>query len=336
MTLRTRDQADIVDAVVAFHLHAGVDYVIATDHRSEDGTAEILEEYARQGVVHVIREAGEEVRGSEWRTRMARMAAAEYGADWTFSADGDEFWWPRGPSLKAVLEAIPERLGVVYALVRPFVPVQEGTGFFAERMTVRLSPLAAINNPGSPFRPYRKVAHRADPTVVVERGNHALLETRHPVLANWYPIEVLHFPIRSAQQAERKYLTWSQVLPDSLVGTRRKVVQLARENRLDEHFETYALDAEDVRRGVDEGVLVTDTRLRDFLRSLPRETADTMRFAVPSKVVEPVTLPAPPVEDGPGFPRECVSSTEAAVVRIRRSLDRLERRLQAAERRPRL
>jgi len=99
MTLRTRDQADIVEAVVAFHLNAGVDFVIATDHRSVDGTVEILESYAREGVLRLIRELGEEVRGSEWRTRMARMAATEYGADWTFSCDGDEFWRPRGGSM---------------------------------------------------------------------------------------------------------------------------------------------------------------------------------------------------------------------------------------------
>ena len=123
MTLRTRDQADIVDALVAFHLNAGVDYVIATDHRSQDGTVEILEEYARAGVLHLIREHGEEVRGSEWRTRMARMAATTYAADWTFSCDGDEFWWPRGPSLKDVFAATPKDCGIVFAAVRNFVPV---------------------------------------------------------------------------------------------------------------------------------------------------------------------------------------------------------------------
>ena len=57
MTLRTRDQADIVEAVVSFHLNAGVDYVIATDHRSQDGTAEILARYARDGVLRLSRRA---------------------------------------------------------------------------------------------------------------------------------------------------------------------------------------------------------------------------------------------------------------------------------------
>ena len=49
MTLVVRDEADILDAQIAYHLNAGVDFVIAIDHRSVDGTTEILESYARAG-----------------------------------------------------------------------------------------------------------------------------------------------------------------------------------------------------------------------------------------------------------------------------------------------
>ena len=59
MTLLVRDEEDILDAQIAFQLNSGVDFVIATDNRSEDGTAEILESYARQGVLHLLREEKE-------------------------------------------------------------------------------------------------------------------------------------------------------------------------------------------------------------------------------------------------------------------------------------
>ena len=36
-TLVVRDEADIVDAQIAYHLNAGVDFVIASDHDSLDG-----------------------------------------------------------------------------------------------------------------------------------------------------------------------------------------------------------------------------------------------------------------------------------------------------------
>jgi hypothetical protein len=49
-TLVVRDEADIVEAQIAYHLNAGVDFVIATDHESRaTGRPEILESAARQG-----------------------------------------------------------------------------------------------------------------------------------------------------------------------------------------------------------------------------------------------------------------------------------------------
>src|SRR5688572_7738645 len=139
MTLLVRDEADIVDAQIAFHLNAGVDFVIATDNRSEDGTTEILERYASGGFLHRIEEPGDDLRQTEWVTRMARLAAIDFGADWVINADADEFWWPRGPSLKDVLATVPQRYGVVRGAWRNFVPRPEEERFFAERMTVRFT-----------------------------------------------------------------------------------------------------------------------------------------------------------------------------------------------------
>ena len=75
MTLLVRDEADVVDAQLAFHLSAGVDFVIATDNASCDGTTEILERYERAGHLRLLREPGDQMRQAEWVTRMARLAA---------------------------------------------------------------------------------------------------------------------------------------------------------------------------------------------------------------------------------------------------------------------
>ena len=98
-TLVVRDEADIVEDQLAYHLNAGVDFVIASDHGSTDGTTEILERYAREG--HLVRiEVEGEMRDGPWRTHMARLAATEYGADWVINTDADEFWMPRGGTLE--------------------------------------------------------------------------------------------------------------------------------------------------------------------------------------------------------------------------------------------
>ncbi len=77
MTLLVRDEADIVDAQLAFHLNAGVDFVIATDNDSQDGTTEIFERTSATGYLHLFR--GRQRRATVSRTivtQMARMAAA--------------------------------------------------------------------------------------------------------------------------------------------------------------------------------------------------------------------------------------------------------------------
>ncbi len=138
MTLLVRDEADIVDAQIAFHLDAGVDFVVATDNRSEDGTTDVLERYAREGHLHLVREPGEDLRQSEWVTRMARLAATDFGADWVLNTDADEFWLPRGGDFRSLFAAVPARYGVVRGAWRNFVPRPDDDRFFAERMTARL------------------------------------------------------------------------------------------------------------------------------------------------------------------------------------------------------
>ncbi len=154
-TLVVRDEVDIVDAQISYHLGAGVDFVLATDHDSRDGTTEVLRSYEQQGVLRLFRERGE-MRESDWRTRMARLAVTEHGADWVINTDADEFWMPRRGSLKETLEAVPEQLGVVWAITRHFLPRPQDVGFFADRMIVRLSTTAPLNDPTSPYRPHAK------------------------------------------------------------------------------------------------------------------------------------------------------------------------------------
>ena len=193
MTLLVRDEQDIVDAHLSFHLNAGVDLVIATDHRSSDGTTEILESYARDGYVHLIRRQDSRIQQSAWVTHMARLAATEHGADWVIHSDADEFWWPREGSLKGVLEAVPAGYGIVRAVSRVFIP-RPGDAWFAERMTARLALSAPINDPATPFRHVAKAAHRAHPDAVVLQGNHDVTGVPYAELSTWSPIELLHFP----------------------------------------------------------------------------------------------------------------------------------------------
>src|SRR5215210_8653678 len=112
MTLLVRNEEDILDAHLSFHRAAGVDLVLAIDNDSDDSTPDILASYARDGFVDVMRET-DDLQQAEWVTKLARRAATEFGADWVINSDADEFWWPRGGSLREVLVAVPMRYGSV-------------------------------------------------------------------------------------------------------------------------------------------------------------------------------------------------------------------------------
>jgi Glycosyl transferase family 2 len=269
MTLLVRDEEDILREHLDYHLNAGVDLVIATDHRSRDGTTEILESYARQDVLVLLREEGEHTRQGTWQTRMARLAVTEYGADWVINSDADEFWWPRSLSLKGVLMAVPRRFGVVYGRLQNFVPELDGDGWFIERLTFRLAEAAPINDPTTPFRPVVKAAHRADPQVVVaEGGSHRVYGVAGEVLSGWYPLDVLHFPFRSREQSAHKYWkTWTG-WERNLRGDLTRARKASDAGRLNAIWDRIALDAATLENGLETGALVVDTRLQDAFREL--------------------------------------------------------------------
>lgn len=269
MTLLVRDEADVVDAQIAHHLHAGVDFVVATDNRSEDGTSEILERYARAGVLHLIREPGDDLRQSEWVTRMARLAATDFDADWVLNTDADEFWVARGASLKELLAAVPARFGAVRGAWRNFVPRPDDDRFFAERMTARLCTPSFHPHPLST---HFKSAHRARPDVRVGRGNHEALADDLVALRGWYPIEILHFPVRSYGHCRRKYVTQFVALERNaekgIPGHMADAYAAYRAGSLDAFYAPLVVGDEALEAGLRDGTYAIDTRLRDTLRSL--------------------------------------------------------------------
>jgi hypothetical protein len=321
MTVLARDEADVIESWLSFHLNAGADFVVAMDNRSQDATTEILERYEREGHLHLIREDGEDLRQNEWVTRMARLAATDFGADWVINSDADEFWWPRGASLAQVLDAIPPRYGTVGAFLRTFAPRPDSDEPFAERLTVRFSALAPINDPASLFKPIRKVIHRGHPEIRLTRGNHAVVDSPFAPLRGWFPVEVLHFPLRSVEQCEHKARlqgnAWRHI-DRTPTAYHAQMFEALESGTIADYYERQVVTDEEVEPGVASGRLVVDTRLRDALRRLA--TGDTgLEFATPTLVDEAT------------YAVEAAALGEADVVRLQRRLDELEHRLATVE-----
>jgi hypothetical protein len=308
-----RDDSDIIDAHLAFHLNAGVDLVLAVDHGAGDATAEILESYTSAGHLQRVPARDGESEG-ETRTRAARSAVTEHEAEWVLSSDADEFWWPRGESLKDVLAAIPPRYGVVQGLVRVFPP-REGEGFFADRMTVRptlLEPPAGAREPlSSALRPL----YRANSELVVDPLEGTQGGRLVPLRA-WYPIEVLRFPFRSLDQAKRFCERASS--PRSALESDAFIAY--REGSFPDWY---------AKRVGDTGLLAPDERLRDALRRLTGSEAagSPGRFPLTSPGTEDLGLHAPNIVEDARYAGECAAVGEVDLESLDRQIRELEARI---------
>jgi hypothetical protein len=270
MTLLVRDEEDIVEDNLRYHLAQGVDFFLVTDNASTDSTPEILERFAAKGLLRVLYEEQETWNQEEWVTRMARLAAAEHGADWVINNDADEFWWPRVGTLKEVFAAVPEQYGAVMGARVNFIPRPDDGRPFYERMTIaevqslkqgkRRAELAPISS---------KRAHRASAEVTVGRGSHRVYPREGlPSVPRWQPFLVFHYPLRSYEQFERRTLLPETVYQQIPPGERTYLFELHRQGKLREYWDAKQLDGAAIAAGLRQGLLCKDDRLSRFMREL--------------------------------------------------------------------
>lgn len=207
MTVMVRDEADIIDAMLAHHLAQGVDKIIVTDNGSVDGTTQILQRYADAGTIDLRHDPVHRKQQSVTVTGMARDAATLYNADWVLNADADEFWLAQDPSLtlrEALAQISPDlRSFIVPVIDMTGLPALEGSGlgrlcFRDERSN------AQLNEVGLLAHSTHDCVHVGDPEVSVAQGNHYVNIASQGEPDPRFALEVRHFPWRSWEQFRRK------------------------------------------------------------------------------------------------------------------------------------
>lgn len=207
MTLLVRDEIDIIDAQIKHHLNSGVDHFIVTDNGSLDGTREYLEKLVQEGYITLIHEPSHTHDQGAWVSRMARVAARDFSADWIIHSDADEFFWTGkdGNDLKDFFADIPQHVGVVRV----------------RRYNILKDPLCntgdclqdnRIGNIGANDGINPKVCHRPALNPTVAEGNHRVSGVDGAVLERPNGLTILHFPYRSYEQYEKKIVNGARAL----------------------------------------------------------------------------------------------------------------------------
>jgi len=294
MTLFVRNEEDIIESNLVYHLERGVDFIVATDNRSEDGTTSILERYAREGHVRLLREDTDSYSQPRAMERMAHIAADEYEADWVINNDADEFWWPREGSLKELLSTVPDCYGALTASRVNFVArPQDGTAFsdrmiFAKvREVSGMEPKASFKYPFDRYAHYvmPKVAHRGRREVGIVDASHGVIGEGLASVPGWFPVDILHFPLRSYAHFEAKVRNGGRALerhPDRSFNPHlRELYDLYQRGALPEYWEDKVFDDDAVATGIADVRLTVDRRLERWFRERRGSDGPSSEEALP-------------------------------------------------------
>jgi hypothetical protein len=337
MTLLVRNEAEIVEANIDYHLAQGVDHVIVTDHGSTDETPALLRRYERAGVATVLRDEGDEHHQSVRVTRMARLAFAEHSADWVIHNDADEFWWPLSGTLRDVFAAIPAEYGQIEVQRHNFLPRPEGEAPFYSRLIYREG--ESLNPSGRPLEP--KVAHRPHPDVVVAPGNHWISGTDlRPVPAGAL-LEIFHLPMRSYDQFRRKVIQIGigyeklQHRSPEVGRDQLKLLHVYRDGGLREYYDGACLDDAAIERRVTDGSVVLDRRLESFMLALaesgpPISRPDGPQTRALVTMALRTALDVETARDALEHTRNRLNAASADLAQARTEVVRLQRQLAAS------
>jgi len=278
MTLLCRDEADIIASTIRFHLDRGVDHLIVTDNGSVDGSREIVAGFLGSGRVSLLDEPTHNHDQAAWVSRMAEIAYCKHSADWLIHGDADEFWWPQCGDLKIALEMISDSTEVVRVMRSNFLPPEtesdtaDGEAFHVHQC---IRERRSCNALGYPLP--AKVCHRAGPQLQITDGNHRVLRGGNTLDArDCNTIEILHFPIRSYRQFERKIKHGAQALlrnqrvSPQVGSTWRNLYQdFYCTGRLREYYQSLRPPADQVQQQLNSGELLLDRRLHEALSHAP-------------------------------------------------------------------
>jgi uncharacterized radical SAM superfamily Fe-S cluster-containing enzyme len=197
-----KNEIDIIEAFVR-HTLALVDHLVVLDNGSQDGTVDVLQALAKEGLpLEIVEDASP---GQYQVQRMNRLmhehAVAQHAADWVFALDGDEFLaFPEGSSL--IPEgAAPDR--PILLTWRSYVPdPSDNLGELNPVLRIRRRRIVE-------GREYAKVivprALAALPQAALSLGNHELLLDGQRCEPHAHPsCHLAHFPLRSLGQYATK------------------------------------------------------------------------------------------------------------------------------------
>jgi len=210
MTLLVRDEEDIIESNICFHLNAGVDFIVAVDNGSVDKTPQILEKYQKMGVLTYKTIKKHTYEQSLWVSEMAKDATTKYGATHLFHCDADEFWYSNSGNLK---DHLPRNNEVFKVNVINYIPPinNKNNNFnFKNFKIITSNPISEPEDPNDLksnfillYR-YPSKVMTTNQFLKIAAGNHDVISSNKYITDNVNDIFIHHFPIRNYKQFQKR------------------------------------------------------------------------------------------------------------------------------------
>jgi hypothetical protein len=215
LAINVLDSADTLRECVEWHLAANVDFIVASDMGSTDGSQDILADLARSGALRWSSQPRRNIDGYDPLTELARIARDRFEADWIILLDADEFLCLTGGSLHGIAQTANQH--DISALTIPRfnmtgAPPESGQHCL-EILNLRIDRPSAVSfetkisgdlqvpQVFASIAP--KVIVRASKFVEYGPGAHAAVTSSGNAHRS-AELKILHYPFRSFSEYERK------------------------------------------------------------------------------------------------------------------------------------
>ena len=259
MTILAKNEIDVIEENIKFHLKQGIDFIIATDNNSTDGTKEVFKKYQEKGVLHLIEEPDDDFDQAKFVDRMIKIAKEQYNADWVINADADEFWYSSHNDFKKDIEKLKNYNIAIIPMFNIFPEaksLEDDEKFYHNTRGI----LSECNT--SSFKYTSKCMCKTKDYESIAQGNHnAKMHNKRAIVYD--DITIFHYGIRTYKQFENKVLKGHIALQnqEKEVGVHwREFYKAYEEGRL---FEVY----ENFLKINYSGNSFSDSRLKDFIEN---------------------------------------------------------------------
>lgn len=246
MTLLVRDEEDILEQNISYHLNKGVDFIYAIDNGSIDSTTEILDKFVKANKLNYVVIKDQSYKQAEWVSSLARKCAKD-GATHIINSDADEFWVPNKGNLKLELP-LSGQLHLVRRLHYLPPSLETKRSKYINFSNFKFYIPSDLTDSEKSNIPREKIMFHASPfkiittseTTRVAYGNHDVFTDRGMTRIINNNVYVHHFPTRSFNQFKHKVSISGEALeknPNREVGTHMR--QFYKELQDDTFEETY-------------------------------------------------------------------------------------------------